>query len=51
MPGKIISSFLELPIEIIYRVLDNLDFFTLLCSVHNVSVRLNTIMDTYHRYA
>ncbi|CAM4886967.1 unnamed protein product [Rotaria socialis] len=44
------SPFLALPVELVYRILDNLDQFTIFCSARNVCVRLNTITDTYHRY-
>ena len=50
MSTRIISSLLELPIEIIYHMLDNLDHYTLFCAATNVSVRLNRILDTYDRY-
>ncbi|CAM2718678.1 unnamed protein product [Rotaria socialis] len=44
------SPFLTLPVELVYRILDNLDELTILCSARNVCVRLNTITDAYHRY-
>ncbi|CAF2223523.1 unnamed protein product [Rotaria magnacalcarata] len=44
------SPFMTLPVELVYQILDNLDEFTILCSARNVSVRLNTITDAYHRY-
>ena len=50
MSARIISSILELPIEIIYRILDNLDQYTLFCAASNVSIRLNRILGTYDRY-
>ena len=40
----------ELPIEFIYRILDHLDEFHILCSMKNISLRLNKIIDTYPRY-
>ena len=40
----------ELPIEFVYRILDHLDQFHILCSMRNVSLRLNKILDTYPRY-
>jgi hypothetical protein len=43
-------SLLTLPVEIVYRILDNLDELTILCSVRNVCTRLNLITDTYRRY-
>lgn len=39
-----------LPIELVYRVLDNLDDFSLLCSLRNVCTRINAIVDSYSRY-
>ncbi len=39
-----------LPVELVYRILDNLDNFTLFVACRNVCTRLNTIIDTYHRY-
>jgi len=50
MSNKSTSNFLTLPVELVYRVLDNLDEFTILCSMRNVSTRINTIVDSYHRY-
>jgi hypothetical protein len=44
------SSLLTLPVETVYRILDNLDELTILCSVRDVCTRLNLITDTYHRY-
>ncbi len=45
------SLFLHtLPVELVYRIFDNLDVLTLLLSIRDVSVRLNTILDTYRRY-
>lgn len=39
-----------LPIELIYRVMDNLDPEGLLLSFRNVCARINSIMDTYVPY-
>ncbi|CAF0917373.1 unnamed protein product [Rotaria sordida] len=50
MCDKISASILTLPIELVYRILDNLNDLTILCSVRNVCTRLNAITDTYHRY-
>ena len=50
MSTRIISSLLQLPIEIIYRILDKLDDRTLFYAASNVSIRLNRILDTYDRY-
>ena len=50
MSDKVISSLIKLPIEFIYRILDNLDESTICLSCRNVCQRLNTIIDTYPRY-
>ncbi len=50
MSVNITPVLLTLPIELIYRILDHLDEFTILCSAYNICKRLNIIMDTYHRY-
>ncbi|CAF3439819.1 unnamed protein product, partial [Rotaria sp. Silwood2] len=50
MSDKVLPSLLALPVELVYRILDKLDEFTILCSVRNVCTRLNAITDTYHRY-
>ncbi len=44
------SNLLQLPVELLYRILDNLDELTILLSMRNVCIRLNAITDTYHRY-
>jgi hypothetical protein len=44
------SSLLTLPVELIYRILDNLDEASIFLSVRDVCTRLNLITDTYHRY-
>jgi len=43
-------SLATLPVELIYRILDNLDELTILLSVRDVCTRLNAITDTYYRY-
>lgn len=43
-------SFQTLPIEIIYRVLDELNDKQLFLSIINVSRRLNMIINSYKRY-
>ena len=43
-------SFQTLPVEVVYRILDNLHVGTILYSVHNVCNRLNAIINTYHPY-
>ncbi|CAF3546806.1 unnamed protein product [Rotaria socialis] len=50
MANQIPSSFLGLPVELIYRILDNLDNLTLVYSIRDVCIRLNMITDTYNRY-
>ncbi|CAF4191073.1 unnamed protein product, partial [Rotaria sp. Silwood2] len=50
MSDKASSFLLALPIDLVYSILDNVDEFTILCSVRNVCARLNTIIDTYYRY-
>jgi hypothetical protein len=50
MSNNITPSILTLPIELVYRILDNLDQLTILLSLHNVCIRLNAITDTYYRY-
>ena len=48
--NKITPSLLKLTVELVYRILDNLDQLTILLSLRNVCTRLNVITDTYHRY-
>ncbi len=43
-------SLLTLPVEMIYRILDNLDNKTIILSCRDVCERLNTIVDSYRRY-
>jgi hypothetical protein len=50
MSTKITPFLLGLPVEIVYRILDHLEIQTILLSCRNVCTRLNTIIDTYHRY-
>lgn len=50
MSDKIILTLHTLPIELIYRILDNLTDFTILYSMRNVCQRMNAIVDSYHRY-
>ncbi len=47
---KIIPSFQTLPVELVYRILDQMDDFTMLYSMRDVCGRINRIVDTYHRY-
>jgi hypothetical protein len=39
-----------LPVELVYRILDHLNDKTIFLSLRNVCQRLNTIIDSYHRY-
>jgi len=39
-----------LPVELVYRIFDNLDRKTLFLSCRGVCARLNDITDAYHRY-
>ena len=50
MSSKINLTFLTLPVELVYRILDYLDDWSLICSIQNVSTRINRIIDNYHRY-
>jgi hypothetical protein len=50
MSNRIILSLQTLPVEIIYRILDHQCDLTIICSMRNVSQRLNNILDSYHRY-
>ena len=50
MSSKINLTFLTLPVELVYRILDHLDDWSLICSIRNVSTRINRIIDTYDRY-
>ena len=50
MAHNITISLLGLPIEVLYRILDQLDPKHILLSVRNVCQRLDTITDTYHPY-
>jgi hypothetical protein len=45
-----VSSFLTLPVELVYRILDNLNDQTIFLSLINVCTRLNTIINTYDPY-
>lgn len=44
------QSFLTLPIELIYYIMDKLDLPTIFLSLRNVCQRLNCIIDSYQRY-
>ncbi|CAF4246179.1 unnamed protein product, partial [Adineta steineri] len=45
-----IYSLVTLPIELVYRILDNLEQSTIVFSMRNVCTRLNSTIDTYYRY-
>ena len=50
MSSQINLTFLTLPVELVYRILDHLDDWSLICSIRNVSTRINRIIDNYDRY-
>jgi hypothetical protein len=50
MAGNAAPSLITLPIELVYRILDNLNRLDILLSVRDVCTRLNAITDTYHPY-
>lgn len=50
MSTKTTFSLHTLPVEMVYRILDHLSEKTIILSVYNVCQRLNTIVDSYHRY-
>ena len=50
MSRKINLTFLTLPVELVYRILDYLDDWSLICSIRNVSTRIDAITDSYDRY-
>jgi len=50
MSDKNILYLNALPIELVYRIFDKLDVLTILLSLRDVCIRLNIILDTYHRY-
>ncbi|CAF1009129.1 unnamed protein product [Adineta steineri] len=50
MSNQNISTFLTLPVELVYRILDHQLDFTILCSMRNVCQRFNNIVDSYDRY-
>lgn len=45
-----ISSLQNLPIELVYRILDHLDQSVIIFSCRDVCTRLDAIIDTYRRY-
>jgi len=50
MSNKKIPSLLTLPVELVYQILDKLDYMTILLSCRNVCKKLNDIIDMYHPY-
>jgi hypothetical protein len=50
MSNKMASSLHTLPVELVYRILDQLDELTIFWSCTNVCTRLNTIIHTYHPF-
>ena len=50
MAEKINLTLLQLPVYLIYRILDHSSDVTIFCSMLNVCTRLNKIIETYHRY-
>ncbi|CAF2163993.1 unnamed protein product, partial [Rotaria magnacalcarata] len=50
MSEKVSWSLLTLPIDIIYRILYQIDNFTIFCSIRGVCARVNAILVTYYRY-
>jgi hypothetical protein len=50
MADKIKPSLLTLPVELVYRIFDHLNNFSIVCSIPNVCTRINTIVNIYYRY-
>jgi hypothetical protein len=50
MSEKISLTLHTLPVELVYRILDDLNVLSILCSMRNVCARLNAITDSYQRY-
>ena len=50
MSDKMTVSLHTLPVEIVYQILDNLTTKALFISTRNVCQRLDTIINSYHRY-
>jgi hypothetical protein len=50
MANKVYPSLITLPVELIYRILDNLDLLAILLSFRNVCKRLDAIIDAYQPY-
>ncbi|CAF4614576.1 unnamed protein product, partial [Rotaria sp. Silwood2] len=51
MAYPVAHSMLTIPANLVHRILDHLDDFTILCSVRNVCTGLNVITEAYHRFA
>ncbi len=50
MSNKVTPSLVTVPVEIVYRILDNLDGWTIFLSFRDICTRLNAIVDTYYPY-
>jgi hypothetical protein len=50
MSNQMTPSLHTLPVELVYRILDNLDDKAIFLSCRNICTRLNAITDTYRRY-
>ncbi len=50
MSNQVPASLQSLPVELVYRIMDNLDELTILLTFRNVCTRLRQITDTYHPY-
>ena len=50
MANQVPASLQQLPVELVYRILDNLNDKTILFTVRNVCMRLRQIVDNYHPY-
>jgi hypothetical protein len=44
------TSLVTIPVEIVYRIFDNLGVLDILFSARDVCTRLNLIIDSYQRY-
>lgn len=50
MSDSVGAFLLALPIELIYRIMDDLDILTIEISLRNVCTRLKVITDTYRQH-
>lgn len=50
MADRVQPSLHALPKNVVYRILDCLDDFTILCSMTNVSKHIDTMIDSYRRH-